>query len=260
MGAGGGEMTIADPSSAIVAEFTRQADAFARAAVYHLAPTLESLLAVLPLSEEGRWLDVACGPGIVTRALAGRVGEAVGVDLTPAMVERAKADAAGLGNLEFVVGDATALPLPDARFDGAVTRFSLHHIPAPRRVLREMARVVRVGGYVAAADHLTAGGSAAAAWHYDIERLRDPSHWLSLSPEMFFGLGDGLGLHLVTQQVTPFDLDFEEWLTRGSGGLRHRAVIQELLCAPPPGAADIFAVADGRLSLSLGIAVWQRTA
>ena len=250
--------TAADPTSAVVSEFTRQVDAFARAAVYRLAATLEGVLAVLPLDRDARWLDVACGPGIVTRALAARVREAVGVDVTPAMVQKAAGDAAGIANARFVLGDATALPFPDGSFDGAVTRFSLHHIPAPARVVREMARVVRPGGYVAVADHLTSGQSAAAGWHHDIERLRDPSHWLSLGPEVFFGLGDGLGLELVTRREAPFDLDFEEWLTRGSGGDAHRALIERLLDSPPPGGADVFAVTEGRLRLRLGIAVWRR--
>ncbi len=253
-------MEAAGQEGAIVSEFTRQADTFARAAVYHLAATLEVLLSALPLAPDRRWLDVACGPGIVTCALAGHVREAAGVDLTPAMLEKARdaAARAGVHNAVFVPGDATALPFDDATFDGALTRFSLHHIPGPARVLREMARVVRPGGCVAAADHLTADGSAAAGWHHDIERLRDPSHWLSLGPEVFFGLGESCGLRLVNRQVVPFDLDFEEWLTRGSGGAANRAVIEDLLAAAPPGSDDIFTVSGGRLHLSLGIAVWHR--
>lgn len=244
----------------VVSEFTHQADAFSRAAVYQLAATLEGLLADLSLSPDAAWLDVACGPGIVTRALAARVGRAVGVDLTPAMVARAQAEAANAGapNASFVEGDAAALPFADASFDGAVTRFSLHHIPAPVRVLREMARVVRPGGWVAAADHLSSDGAVAAAWHHDLERLRDPSHWHSLGPEAFFALGATVGLEPVSHRAAPFDLDFEEWLSRGSGGAANRAVIEELLAAPPPGSEGIFSVSGGRLHLTLGVAVWRR--
>lgn len=252
----------AGQQGAIVAEFTHQADAFARAAVYQLAATLDALIAALPLAPDQRWLDVACGPGIVTRAVGGRVREVVGVDITPAMVEKAAVEAgtAGVHNARFVWGDATALPFPDKGFDGAVTRFSLHHIPAPARVLREMARVVATGGHIAVADHLTSANPAAAAWHHDIERLRDPSHWLSLSPESFFGLGEALGLKLVTRQVIAYDIDFEEWLARGSGGPGNRDVIAHLLADMPPGGAVVFGVAEGRIHMELGIAVWQRVA
>jgi SAM-dependent methyltransferase len=61
----------------------------------------------------------------------------------------------------FEVGDATALDLPDNSFDGAITRFSLHHIPAPVRVLEEMRRVVKPGGIVAARDVIY----GAACWY-----------------------------------------------------------------------------------------------
>jgi SAM-dependent methyltransferase len=245
---------------AVIAEFTHQADAFARADVYRLAATLDRLLQALPLGPGDRWLDVACGPGIVARALAARVREAVGIDLTPAMVQRAQADAATVANVRFAVGDAAALPFAPGEFDGAVTRFALHHIPAPARVLREMARVVRPGGHVAAADHLTSAAAAIAAWHHDIERLRDPSHWLSLPGEVFFGLGEAAGLRLVRREEAGFDLDFEEWLARGSDGPAHRALIAECLAHAPTGADEFFAVRAGRLHLRLGIAVWEKPA
>lgn len=254
---------VDEVGGAIRAEFTHQAEAFARASVYQHAATLEALLRALPLAPGQAWLDVACGPGIVSRALAGRVGAVVGVDLTPAMVAKATAEAAGLPGLRFVEGDAAALPFPEAAFDGAVTRFSLHHIPAPARVVREMARVVRPGGTVAVADHLTSADPRTAAWHHDIERLRDPSHWLSLAPEAFFGLGGEVGgpagpLEVVHRETRAYDIDFEEWLTRGSGGPAQRALITRLLAEAPPEGARIFGLADGRIRMELGIAVWRR--
>ena len=104
--------------------------------------------------------------------------------MTPAMVERAEAEAVagGQAGLVFSRGDATALEEADASYDGAITRFSLHHIPAPSRVIEEMARVVRPGGWVVVGDHLTDADSDAAAWHQEIERLRDPTHWASQTP------------------------------------------------------------------------------
>ena len=82
-----------------------------------------------------------------------------------------------IANVDFSVGDATALEFGDASFDGAVTRLSLHHIPLPGRVVAEMARVVRPGGWVIVGDLVAdeADGEV-AAWREEIERLRDPSH------------------------------------------------------------------------------------
>ena len=152
--------------------------------------------------------------------MAPRVGSVLGLDLTPAMVDkaRAEADAAGAENVSFEVGDATALDLPDDTLDGAITRFSLHHIPAPMRVLEEMRRVVKPGGQVVVADHVTDDDGEAAAWHEQIERLRDPSHWACLTPSRIAALGERAGLEPDFDRVVPFEIDYGEWLNRGSGG------------------------------------------
>ncbi len=247
---------------AVQDEFSHQADAFAHAAVMRSAATLHDLVADLPLGPRDRWVDVATGPGIVAQALAAHVAEVVGVDTTVAMVAKATAEArsAGVRNVRFLHGDATALPLTDGDFDGALIRFALHHIPAPWRVLGEMARVVRPGGWVVAADHLTSAEGAVAAWHQEIERLRDPSHWACLPPEALFALGAEFGLRLERRRLVPFALDYREWLERGSGGPAQRELIRKLLQRAPDGAGEVFAVQDGRLALLLGVAVWQRPA
>jgi ubiquinone/menaquinone biosynthesis C-methylase UbiE len=153
-------------------EFTHQTDTFARAEALKVEETLGALVALAPADPEARWLEVACGPSMVGRELAPKVGSVRGVDLTPAMIEKAREEALreDLGNVEFGVGDATALELEDGSFDGAITRFSLHHIPAPRRVVEEMARVVRPGGWVVISDHARDDDPATGLWSEEIER------------------------------------------------------------------------------------------
>jgi len=244
-------------------EFTHQADSFARSPVPNMAETLGTVVELVPVDPAARWLEAACGPAIVGRAIATRVGAVHGVDLTPAMIEKAGAEAAtaGLENIEFSLGDVTALEFPDASFDGAVTRFSLHHIPAPRRMLEEMARVVRPGGWIVIADHLTDADGDAAAWHEEIERLRDPSHWACLTRERLLALGEAAGLELDEEQVVPLDLDFGEWLGRGSGGPAAADLIERLL-GEAPLSAESFRVAgegDGRrLALRNSVTRWRR--
>src|SRR5436853_3907622 len=135
-------------------EFTHQSESFNVAPVMRSADTLGRLVDMIPGAPGERWLDAACGPGLVARGLAPRVGQVHGVDMTPAMVDVARREAAaeGIANAVFSVGDATALDFADGAFDGAVTRFSLHHIPVPARVVEELARVVRRGGTVGLAD------------------------------------------------------------------------------------------------------------
>ncbi|HEV2726790.1 MAG TPA: class I SAM-dependent methyltransferase [Solirubrobacterales bacterium] len=247
----------------IRAEFSQQTETFATAPALRTAAVLGELVELAPADSEARWLEVACGPGMISRELAPRVGSVHGVDLTPAMVERGRADAAeaGLANLEFSVGDATALELEAAGFDGAITRFSFHHIPAPQRALAEMARVVRPGGWVVVGDHAANRDRDAYAWAEEIERLRDPSHWSCLTPEQLRAMGEEAGLELDLEKVVPLELDFQGWLERSSGGPVNAALIDRLL-ADPPAASDSFRVVgegeERRLQLHFMLFRWRR--
>jgi SAM-dependent methyltransferase len=249
-------------STSIRDEFAHQADAFARSPTMSLAETLDAVVELVPEDPAARWVEVASGPGLISRAMAPRVGSVQGLDLTPAMVDKARAEAvaAGVDNVSFEVGDATALDLAADSFDGAITRFSLHHIPAPVRVLEEMRRVVKPGGLVIVADHVTDDDGAAAAWHEQIERLRDPSHWACLTPSRLAELGERAALEPDLDRVVPFEIDFDEWLNRGSGGPANAELIERLLGEAPP-TVESFVVTgepgDRRLALRNSLHRWR---
>lgn len=251
-------------STSIRDEFAHQAEAFAKSPTMSLAETLDAVVELVPLDPGARWVEVACGPGLISRGMAPRVGSVQGLDLTPAMVEKARAEAAAakVDNVSFAVGDATALDLAADSFDGAITRFSLHHIPAPVRVLEEMRRVVRPGGLVVVADHVTDADAdgGAAAWHEEIERLRDPSHWACLTPSRLAALGERAGLQPDLDRVVPFEIDFEEWLNRGSGGPANAELIERLLGEAPPTVESFVvsgALGDRRVALRNSLHRWR---
>ncbi len=155
-------------------------------------------------------LDVACGPGTFTIALAQCVAHVHGLDLTTALLEQARAviDKLGLRNVSLQCGDATALPFAEASFDLAVCGYSLHHIPEPGVVLCQMARVVRPGGVVAVVDMVVPAG-ADPEFNNRIERTRDASHARTLATAELLGLLEWAGLEILTsepgQRVRPFD-------------------------------------------------------
>ena len=116
------------------------------------------------LGPGGRALDVCCGTGEMTyqeAAIVGNFGHAVGLDFSENMLTAAKAKMADHPDLhvQFVQGDALALPFPDDSFDAATSGFALRNVSDIPLAIREMARVVRVGGKVVCMD--AAVGAAA---------------------------------------------------------------------------------------------------
>ncbi len=99
-------------SQAIVSEFTHQSEAFNVSPVMSSTETLQRLIEFLPRAADAFWLEAACGPAIVGRALASLVGRVLGIDLTPAMIAiaRREAERAGLTNTSVAVGEATPNP------------------------------------------------------------------------------------------------------------------------------------------------------
>ncbi|WP_156687106.1 methyltransferase domain-containing protein [Mycobacterium sp. Marseille-P9652] len=106
-------------------------------------------------------LDIGCGPGTITADLAARVapGEVAAVDRSADVLEAASAEARtrGLSNVTFATADVHHLDFPDASFDVVHAHQVLQHVADPVRALREMRRVCRPGGIVAARDADYAG-------------------------------------------------------------------------------------------------------
>src|SRR5262245_44789038 len=102
----------------IVEQFTRQAIPFSTAPGITDEAALRLIIETSRASTEDTILDVACGPGLVVCAYAGVVSHATGIDLTPAMIDRARQlqSEKRLTNVTWNVGDVLALPYPDASF------------------------------------------------------------------------------------------------------------------------------------------------
>lgn len=101
-------------------------------------------------------LDLGCGVGTITAGIAALVAPGVvhAVDLDPGVLAQAREHTAGarLTNVEFTVGDVSALALKNDSVDVAHAHQVLQHLPDPVAALRELARVTRPGGLVAARD------------------------------------------------------------------------------------------------------------
>jgi ubiquinone/menaquinone biosynthesis C-methylase UbiE len=180
----------------ILDQFTRQAALFSMAAPITNEAALRMIVDAAQAGPDDTVLDMACGGGIVVCAFAPYVRHAIGIDVTPAMLEEARRLAAEkcLPNVDWRLGDVTALPYPDCTFTIVVTRYTFHHFIDPLVVLREMIRVCTPGGRIVVVDTCASEDAAKAAAFNRLEKLRDPSHARNLSFTELRGLFAAAGL------------------------------------------------------------------
>jgi len=200
----------------VVDQFTRQALPFSTAAPIRDEAALDLIVGASGAGPGDDVLDVACGPGLVACAFARKSRRVTGIDLTPAMLERARevAREQGIENVEWRNGDVLPLPFPDASFSIVVSRFAFHHFETPLAVLKEMRRVCRPGGRVVLVDlHASPDPAKARAFH-EMEVLRDPSHARALPLDELRGLFRDAGLLAPAETFYDMRLELEGYLER----------------------------------------------
>jgi SAM-dependent methyltransferase len=235
----------------VTEEFTRQAQTFATWAEKVDADVGARFGGALGEAARGRLIDIACGPGVITAALAPNAASVLAFDATDEMLAKAKARCAkaGLSNVEFKSGDAEHLPFADAQFDGAVTRAALHHFAEPQNALNEMFRVLRPGGVAVIADVTSSENPDESQLHNAIERLRDPSHTRMLPASALDGAARQAGFRDLQAATWDIDRELEEWLAIVSDPVRSDPVriVVRALAESGRGAGIGLSIKDGQV-------------
>jgi len=201
---------------AVRRSFAGQAEAFEdRTRHFGQAEVMAWMSANTPAEPTDVVLEVAAGTALFGRAIAERVAAIVAVDLTPEMLREGKAaaDADGIGNLVFQVGDATSLPFLDASFDRTISRLSIHHFDDASVPLAEMVRVTRPGGTVTVIDMVVVDEPSVDLFN-DLEHQRDPAHTRALTREELRRSVEAAGLSVVHTATREHILDGERWLAQ----------------------------------------------
>lgn len=229
--------------------FDGQAAKFEKAPVQSDPGALASLVAFADLPEDSLVLDAGCGPGLVCRALLEAGHRVVGVDLSPEMIQRARARCASFGDrATFRVGPLDGLE-PATAFDASISRYVLHHVADPDAFVARQVGMVRPGGFVILSDQSTDADPAEADEHQAIERMRDRTHARNLSAGAIVDLFARVGLVELRMIEESFTLDFDEWFDRGSPSSSKDETRRRVELAPASRSFDPLAGPDGGLTL-----------
>lgn len=218
-----------DHKAIVREEFTRQADAYAAAAVITSEERLARLVGAIRPARDARALEVATGPGYVAMALAAQCGEVIGIDLTDAplrIAERLRNER-GLTNVRFEPGDAENLPAGE--FDIVVCRFAFHHFEHPTRVFAQMCRVCRSGGTVVVEDLYASEEPGRAVYWNAIERLRDHSHTRALALGELVAMYADARIEIERLYSDEIAADAEAWLASAQTGADDAREVRALL-------------------------------
>jgi ubiquinone/menaquinone biosynthesis C-methylase UbiE len=201
-------------NSRILDQFTRQAAPFAAAAAIRNQEVLDRIVQWAGAGPEDTVLDVACGPGLLACAFAKVAKHAIGIDMTPAMLEQARKtqEEQGLQNLSWQQGDVYSLHFPPSQFSIVSSRFVFHHLQDPLAALKEMKRVCQPGGKIVVADMAPQPAKADAL--NAAEKLRDPSHVRALPVDELRGLFQQAGLDAPQINSYRMEGELEDLLSR----------------------------------------------
>ena len=194
-------------------------DSFSRVAVNYTRSTFHSsserLQEVLDLARpepEDVALDVATGTGNTAFALAPYVRRVVGLDLTREMLDEARRLAAqrDIVNVDWVIGDAEALPFQAGTFDLLVVRAAPHHFRDVDAFLAEAYRVLKPDRIAALVD--CAPPLPARDVLHDVELRRDPSHVRSLTIDEWVARLERAGFEVETATARELDWNYDDWM------------------------------------------------
>lgn len=233
-------------------QFGATAEGYVASPTHAAGDDLAQLVAWAEGGPAKRALDVATGGGHTALALVPHYGRVIAGDLTPRMLDRARAfiGARGGANVALACADAEALPFRDAAFDAVACRIAPHHFGDPARFVREAARVLRPGGIFLLEDSVIPDDPAAGAFLNRAEVLRDPTHVRSLAAAEWRDLAAAAGLTVEATRLFPKTHPFDDWLARARTPEPRRAELTALFRDAPPAARAALAIAvapDGRV-------------
>ncbi len=196
---------------------------------------LRHLLKFANLSSNLRILDVGTGTGRLALMLADDgAREVIGIDISPAMLEaaeylRASSPSLAAQRVNYRLASAQNLPFRSEGFDAIICRLVLHHTHRPEDLLRELFRLLKVGGILIFADLLAADDPVRRATQNTIEARRNPSHVAIYTAEQYRRLLSNVGLTMEQETIATFERDLDDWLNDLQSEPSNRHIVRDMV-------------------------------
>ena len=235
-------MTDSPDSKSLSKErYTRFADGYVTSQTHAQGSDLDRLLAIVQPQSHWQALDIATGGGHTALKFAPHVAHVIASDLTPGMLERARAfiiEERAVNNISFKQADAENLPFEDSRFDLVTCRIAPHHFPDVQRFVRECARVLKPAGIFMLQDQTLPNDPEAARFVDAFERLRDPSHNRAFNEDEWLTMLARAGFIVEHSEQYRKRHDFIPWAQRQGNDDATIATLTKMLQDAPPIARE----------------------
>ena len=197
------KQTLDSKQSASAAQFNRQSDRYGRSHILADTQDVEEGLRGVSAVPGSTALDVATGGGHTALWLARHEWKVTAGDIAPRMLENAQKLCAEAGfQIEIRLFPAEEMPFADGSFDLVTVRVAPHHFSSPAKFVREVARVLKPGGYFLLIDgSVPDDDPETEEWLHRVEKWRDPSHGRFLSRKAWEDLAREPGLKIVRSEL-----------------------------------------------------------
>ncbi len=227
--------------------FGSMAERYLTSSVHASGADLKRLTALAHASRAASALDMGCGAGHASFALA-RAGteRIVAYDLSPRMLDVVTQEATVRGHAAHLTtraGPAEQLPFADASFDLVVTRYSAHHWLDVRRALSEAARVLKPGGMVVVIDVVAPESPLLDTVLQTVEILRDASHVRDYRESEWRAMLIAADFSPPAADHWKLPMEFRSWIARIGTPARRVAALEAVFAELAQEARDYFKVA-----------------
>ncbi|WP_284077476.1 class I SAM-dependent methyltransferase [Herbaspirillum aquaticum] len=242
----------------VTEQFGSTAAAYLTSSVHAQGADLQELAQIAAAIPGARVLDLGCGGGHASFAVAPVVEKVIAYDLSEDMLKVVAGAAAerGLANLAVRQGSADRLDFPDASFDLVCTRFSAHHWRHLPQALGEVFRVLKPGGRFIVIDTAAPADVLADTYVQAIELLRDTSHVRNISLNSWRKLLTTAGFGIAHDKTWKLRLEFDSWVARMRTPQDNITAIRALWQAAPGEVKEYFAL-DAAGSFSIDVAMLE---